>query len=104
MNVVQETGKQVGTFFHIMREHPLALALVVSNFILLGFLFYSGSSQLAQRRETVDLIVKWQSATDKLMAQCVSSDIMQMVLNALERDRQQSSGRKPAEPDKNKGE
>jgi hypothetical protein len=99
MNIVDETGKQVGNFFDIMRRDPLALSLVVSNFILLGFLFYSGSSQLSHRRETVDLIVKWQADTDKLMASCVSAEIMAMVLKALERDRSDQSGRKPLPPE-----
>ena len=101
MNVVQETGKQVGTFFEIMRSQPLALSLVVMNFLLMGFLFYSGASQLSQRRETVDLIVKWQERSDALMASCVSAEIMGMILMALD-DRQQT--RKPADLEKNKAE
>jgi len=78
-----ERRKNVGLFMGIMRDQPLSLALVVMNFVLLGFLFYSGTSQLSQRQETSAMIVKWQQATDTLMANCVSSDIMQMVLNAL---------------------
>ena len=80
-----ERGRQLGVFLDIMRAQPLSLALVVMNFVLLGYLFYSGSSNLSQRQETTQMIVRWQEATDKLMASCVSSDIMQMVLNAIQR-------------------
>jgi hypothetical protein len=80
-----ERGKQLGAFLGIMREQPLSLALVVMNFVLLGYLFYSGSSAMSQRQETTGMIVKWQQDTDRLMASCVSADIMQMVLDAMQR-------------------
>jgi len=86
-----DKGKQLGVFMGIMREQPLSLALVVMNFVLLGYLFYSGSSSLTQRQETTGLIVKWQQDTDRLMASCVSGDIMQMVLTALAKSNQQLS-------------
>jgi hypothetical protein len=76
-------AKNVGLFMGIMREQPLSLALVVMNFVLLGYLFYSGSSNLTQRSETSTAIIKWQEATDKLMASCVSADIMKLVLEAV---------------------
>jgi len=87
-DVTQEVGKATGTFMDIMRPQPLSLALVVMNLILLGFLFYSGASQLNQRKQTVDLIVSWQRDTDKLMASCVSREIMEIVIAALDRDRE----------------
>jgi hypothetical protein len=98
MNIVGETSKHVGTFFDALKSQPLSLALVVMNFMLLLWLFYSGHSALTQRQETTRLIVAWQERTDQLMASCVSGEIMQMVLQALERDR--ASGRKPAEPER----
>jgi len=76
-------AKNVGTFMRIMEHQPLSLALVVMNFVLLGYLFYSGSSSLTQRNETSAAIIKWQEATDKLMASCVSADIMKLVLDAI---------------------
>ena len=80
-----ERAKNLGVFMGIMREQPLSLALVVMNFVLLGYLFYAGSSSLSQRQETTAAIVRWQEATDKLMASCVSGDIMKMVLDAMQR-------------------
>jgi len=86
--VTEEVGKTTRSFFEIMETHPLSLALIVSNFLLLGFLWYSNSVQLSQRRETVGLIVKWQQDSDQLMANCVSKEIMEIVINALDRDRE----------------
>ena len=41
----------------------------------------------ATRRQAVDQIVAWQRGTDKLMASCVSIEVMKLVVDALERDR-----------------
>jgi hypothetical protein len=91
--MVVPDGKQLGNFIGTMADQPLSLALVVMNFVLLGYLFYSGSSAMTQRAETATMIVKWQEATDKLMASCVSADIMKMVLDAVQKPASQ-----PAEP------
>jgi len=91
---VGETSKQVGAFMRIMENQPLSLALVVMNFVLLAYLFYANAATTEQRSETAAKIVEWQQQTDKLMAACISGDIMQMVLNALERT--QRFGDKPA--------
>jgi len=88
-------AKNVGMFLRIMDDQPLSLALVVMNFVLLGFLFYSGTSQLSQRQETSSMIVKWQQDTDKLMASCVSAEIMKLVLEAVQPIPRQAP---PAEP------
>ena len=73
----------VGTFMQIMKDQPIALALVVMNLVLLGYLFYAGSTALTQRQEMAAMIVKWQQDTDKIMSSCVSADVMAMVLQAL---------------------
>jgi hypothetical protein len=86
--VTEEASKQVGTFMEIMRSQPLSLALVVMNFALVTFLFYSNAQTLSQRKEALDQIVQWQRATDTLMANCVSKDVLEIVVNALERDRE----------------
>ena len=88
LRATRELGKATQTFMSIMRQQPLSLSLVVMNLILLGFLFYSNSVQLNQRRDTVELIVAWQRDADKLMADCVSKEVMQAIIEALERDRE----------------
>lgn len=78
---VEETGKQVGAFMSIMRDQPLSLALVLMNFLLMFFLFYSASG----RKDTVGMIVKWQQDTDRLMASCVSMEVMKLVLDSSQK-------------------
>ena len=85
--ITEEVSKNVGGFMEIMKMQPLSLALVVMNFALVAFLFYSNSQVLTQRKDALDQIVAWQRATDSLMASCVSIDVMKLVVDALERDR-----------------
>lgn len=63
----------------------MSLALVVINFLLVAFLFYSGSATLTQRAAMTDLIVGWQRDTDKLMANCVSQDVTKMMLDNMQK-------------------
>ena len=63
-SVTEEVSKQVGGFMEIMKMQPLSLALVVMNFLLVAFLFYSNSQVLTQRQNALDQIVKWQQGTD----------------------------------------
>lgn len=89
INPIEETGKVARSFFKVMQTEPLSLALVVSNFVLLGYLFYSGASITSQRQETTKMIVGWQERTDVLMASCVSRDVLESVVGALERQLQE---------------
>ena len=72
-----------------LKEQPLSLALVVMNFLLVAYLFYSGSSLNTQRQETTRMVISWQQATDTLMANCVSKDVLESVVGALERQLQE---------------
>jgi hypothetical protein len=102
IGVVKEVGAATQTFFSTLREQPLSLALVVMNFVLLGYLFYYTSTILTQREVTTALIVGWQKETDKLMANCVSKEVLESVVGALERQlqemRKQLDGESPNEP------
>ena len=81
----EEVGKTTRSFFDALKEQPLSLALVVMNFLLVAFLFYSGGQQLAQRQQTTDIIIQWQKQTDQLMANCVSQDVTKMVIDNIQR-------------------
>jgi len=83
--VIEETGKTTRSFFDALKDQPLSLALVVMNFALVAYLFYSGSSITEQRNETTRMIVAWQKETDTLMANCVSKDVLDTIVGALER-------------------
>ena len=83
--ITEEAGKAVGGFVTAMGTQPLALALVVMNFVLLGYVFYLGSSITTSRKETTELIVGWQKETDHLMVNCVSADVTRNMLDNMQR-------------------
>jgi hypothetical protein len=89
MNIVEEAGKTARGFLDALKDQPLSLALVVMNFLLVAYLFYSGTSITSQRQETTKMIVAWQERTDQLMASCVSRDVLETVVGALERQLQE---------------
>lgn len=98
--VTEEVGKAAGSFMDTMKNQPLSLALVVMNLALIALLWYGGSTTALQRKETVDLIVKWQSETDKLMASCVSAEVTRLMLDNMQKitttmldDRDKEAGR-----------
>ena len=96
--ITEEVGRQVGSFMGILKDSPLSLALVVMNFALVVFLFYSNSQTLTQRQSALTQIVEWQQRTDNLMASCVSIDVMKLVVDALERDRELYRRQLPGQP------
>jgi hypothetical protein len=85
MGITEEAGKAVSGAVSAMSGQPLSLALVIMNLVLLGYLFYVGSSTNSQRKETVDLIVGWQKETDRLMANCVSGEVTRTMLDNMQR-------------------
>jgi hypothetical protein len=76
------------TFMQILSGQPLSLALCVMNLLLLWYCFKVTGSYTKARSETAALIVQWQKESQTIMANCVSKDVMDMVLKSLERDRE----------------
>ena len=89
INPVEEIGRTTRSFFEALKEQPLSIALVVMNFVLLGFLFYSGATTASARQDTVKMIIAWQEKTDTLMANCVSKDVLDSVVDALQKQLQE---------------
>jgi hypothetical protein len=85
MGVTDEAGKAFSGFVNVMGGQPLALALVIMNFVLLGYLFYTATSLTTSRKETVDLIVGWQKETDKLMVNCVSAEVSRSMMDNMQK-------------------
>lgn len=85
--VTEEVGKTTRGFFDVLKDQPLSLSLVVMNFLIVAYLFYSGAQQLSQRKEMAEMIVQWSKETDKILGSCVSIETMKLVVDALERDR-----------------
>jgi hypothetical protein len=89
------------TFMEIMTGQPLALALVAMNLLLLWYCFKVTNSFSTARQETMQLVVQWQKESQAIMAGCVSKEVMEMVLKALERDRETYRAMLPTFQDKN---
>lgn len=85
--IADEVGQTARSIVGVLKESPLSLALVVINFALVAFMFYTNNQVLTQRQDALQRIVDWQQRTDQLMASCVSIDVMKLVVDALERDR-----------------
>lgn len=77
----------VDNFMKVLSDQPLSLALCAMNLLLLWFLFKQNTQFSQARTETSQMIVAWQKESQAIMADCVSKEVMEMVLAALERDR-----------------
>ena len=99
MNIAKETGETARSLFTVLKDQPLVLMMGLMNLLLVIFMFYYTSVILTQRAATTDQIIKWQSSTDSLMANCVSKDVLESVVGALERQlhemRKQLNGGRP---------
>jgi hypothetical protein len=71
MSPVRESAEVAMSFMDSMKTQPLALALVVMNFALVGFIFVQSSQFTDQRRENVALFIKVQTEVQQLLAKCV---------------------------------
>ncbi len=85
--IADEVGQTARAIVGVMKDSPLLLSLVIINFALVAFMFYTNNQVLSQRQDALTRIVDWQQRTDSLMASCVSIDVMKLVVDALERDR-----------------
>ena len=53
------------------------------NFVLVAYVFYSGSVIIEQRVKTTTMIVEWQRETDKLLQTCVDTATLQKMFDAF---------------------
>lgn len=83
--VTEEVGKQVGSIVSVIGQQPLSLALVIMNLVLLGYLFYMGTSTTAQRKETTQLVIDWQKENGKILANCVSAETTRTMLDNMQK-------------------
>ncbi len=77
----------VDSFIKVMAGQPLSLALCAMNLILLWIMNKQFNTFSKARSESAHQIVQTQEKAQAMLADCVSKDIMAMVLGALERDR-----------------
>ena len=66
----EQIGKAANTFMEAMKGQPLALALAVMNFGLLGFLYYNGVTAHKERQEEMKLLYDNRREMANLLYQC----------------------------------
>ena len=71
MSPLEETAKVATGFIDSMKSQPLALALFVMNFRLIGFVYYQSSVFNSQRIENVNLFVKMQGEVQQMLSKCI---------------------------------
>jgi len=71
MSPVQASGQVALSFVDSLKAQPLALALVVMNFALIGFVYFQSVQFNSQRKDNIALFVNVQNEVQKLLAQCV---------------------------------
>jgi hypothetical protein len=71
---VEEIGSTVRSVVHVLESQPMALAMILSNFLLLGYLWYAAIENNRQRAELGRLIFKEHSETRDLLAKCIIPD------------------------------
>ena len=71
MAPMQTTGQAAMGFMDAMKSQPLALALVVLSFALIGLLYFQSAQFTTQRKENVALFVEVQREVQKLLSQCL---------------------------------
>jgi hypothetical protein len=71
MAPMQTTGQAAVGFVDAMKSQPLALALVVMNFALIGFVYYQSSLFNTQRGENIKVFIDIQKEVQKLLSQCI---------------------------------
>jgi hypothetical protein len=78
----------VESFIQVMAGQPLSLALCAMNLILLWIMNKQFNTFSKARSEAAAQIVQTQEKAQTMLADCVSKDIMAMILASLERDRE----------------
>lgn len=71
MSPIQATGQAALSFMDALKREPLALALVVMNFALIGFVYFQSVQFNSQRVDNVKLFVQVQGEVQKLLSQCI---------------------------------
>ena len=83
--IADEIGETARSIVAVMKDSPLLLSLVIINFALVAFMFYTNNQVLQQRQSALNQIVEWQKSTDTLMANCVSMEVTKMTLDNMQR-------------------
>jgi hypothetical protein len=68
---MEEAGKVAHSLIDVFKQQPLALALIILSFALIGLLYFQSAAFTQQRRENVALFVQVQKDVQNLLSQCI---------------------------------
>jgi len=78
----EEVGKAANTFMDVMKSQPIALALVVMNVLLLGYLFWNEQKYVDARRDFAEKLFAQQTHETSLLAHCILPEDFIKILQA----------------------
>lgn len=70
----------VGSIIRQFTGQPLVLALVLMNFFLLGFLYYTGISATNERHAEMQLLYENRKYVTDILGSCIHVDQLQKLL------------------------
>ena len=68
---VEEAGKVANSVVSALGSRPMTLAMIMTNFALIIFLFYSQSQFYQQRQESVKIFLEQQQQVQLLLSKCI---------------------------------
>lgn len=73
-------GGTVSTIVSSLKDQPLVLALVLMNFCLLGFLYYSGITATNERHVEMQLLYENRKYVTDILGSCIHVDQLEKLL------------------------
>ena len=80
---LEEGAKTARTFIESMREQPLALALALMNFLLLGFLYYGGVAANQERHRELELLYDNRKYVTDVLASCIQASDLEKLQKSI---------------------
>jgi hypothetical protein len=74
--MVHEAGETARTLIDRLGGNPLALAMVVMNLLLVGYLYYEGVNTNTQRSEELKLLYANRKDVAELLFKCVPPEAL----------------------------
>lgn len=68
--MVHEAGETARSTIEVFKSQPLLLAMVLMNFALLGFLYYTGVTNNKSRARELELLYQNRKEVGQLLIEC----------------------------------
>jgi len=68
---IEEVGKVATGVIDALRTQPMVIALIVLNFIIIGFVYFSVKDRRDQDHKIMSLLLEQQTKAQELLSRCV---------------------------------